>query len=334
MAVTDIKPTRYDNIIQHLMGEEGYRSQPYPDPNFRQANIGYGHSFYFFTPQQLQAASKYKDKTSKWQFLLSQIPKDKLQTNWDKKKAMQQLVGDYTKHRNRAQAWLDSHDMGDDEKLVDQLGLLFFGATGGKFMESYGAKKAIKDKDNDALSKAASLWGRHVNGKLESYAVKRRVAERNYYLGKELPVRDSVAKEPIRGTVIPRPDKKSPDYLDMFRKPLGAVEWPEDLSFDLFTNPEEVSQYVNAEMGKEGTKRANEAAWKILHGDTKPMDEGFDAVQWAADYKPTFPHVPDYRSEFRERGIEIPDGMKLKAPDPEAIFEQFKSTGQLPAPLP
>ena len=326
------------NILNHLASEEGYVATPYPDPNYRQANIGFGHSFHFFTPAEIAASRKYADKKKRWEYLKSQIPKAKL-AQWDLGKAKQELKNDYIKHRNRAQSWLDSHDMGEDGRLVDQLGMLFFGATGGDFMKSSSAQKAIKNKDYDALSRAASMWGRHVNGKLENYAVKRRVAERNFYTGSELPVRknattmgtESVGRMPRPPK--PAPGQQKPNGLDLFRSPSslgtegiedGEGEWLPGLDFDLFSSPDLTSDFTQDFLGEAGVKAANEAAWKILHGTQTPMEEGFDAVQWAAS-PDAVQYIPrNWRETMGTYGIEtLPPVTTKGGPTPQETHEEM-----------
>ena len=298
------------NIIRHLMSEEGYMPAPYLDPNMRQANIGYGHTFYYFPQNVINESLKQKNRK---QYLLSQIPKN-LYENWDKEKAKQVLIADYEKHRGAAQSWLEKGGLGDNGRLVDQLGLLFFGATGGKFIKSYGATKALKTGDADALSRAASNWGRVADGAVRSYLVARRNAERNYYLGQELPVRKEAAKAPLADRVIAKkPVTKGPlaryrtdedvEDLDTF----SAEGFP-SLDFDLFNDPSSASSFMQEHLGKEGKKRADEAVWRALNGNIKPMPEDFDAVTWASEYKaPSSLIARDWREDYAGRFGEIPE---------------------------
>jgi GH24 family phage-related lysozyme (muramidase) len=325
------------NILNHLASEEGYAATPYPDPNMRQANIGFGHSFHFFSPAEIVASRKYADKKQRWAYLKSQIPKEKLM-QWGLKKAKQELKNDYTTHRNRAQSWLDSHDMGEDGRLVDQLGMLFFGATGGDFMKSSSAQKAIKNKDYDALSRAASMWGRYVNGKIENYAVKRRVAERNFYTGNELPIRKNATTMGTESVGrMPRPPKPAPGAprkgLDLFRSSssLGGAAgdgegegWLPGLDFDLFSSPDLTSDFTQDFLGEAGVKAANEAAWKILHGTQTPMEEGFDAVQWASS-PDAVQYVPrNWRETMDTYGIETRPPVTTKGgPTPQETHEEM-----------
>jgi hypothetical protein len=228
--------------------------------------------------------------------------------------------------------------MGEDGRLVDQLGMLFFGATGGDFMKSSSAQKAIKNKDYDALSRAASMWGRHVNGRLENYAVKRRVAERNFYTGNELPVRKNATTLGNASVgKMPRPPKPAPSAprkgLDLFRSPssLDGAEsesedggWLPGLDFDLFSSPDLTSDFTQDFLGEAGVKAANEAAWKILHGTQTPMEEGFDAVQWAAS-PDAVQYVPrNWRETMRTYGIEtLPPATTKGGPTPQETHEEM-----------
>ena len=313
------------NIIRHLMSEEGYRANPYLDPNKTQANIGYGHTFYYFKPHEIEASRKAKNRDA---YLLSIIPKSEYK-DWDKKKAETVLIADYTHHRNLAQAWLDKNGMGDDARLVDQVGLLFFGATGGKFMKSYGAQKALKNKDADALSLAASHWGRSADGRVMPGLVARRNAERNYYMGNDLPVKKEAAKTPVRDQTIASRGETITTPSTRYKTPDDAktLESSGDLSldFDLFSDPESASAFMEDHLGKEGKNRANEAVWKALNGSIKPMPEGFDAVQWASEYKaPSSLLARDWRVEATERG----DYREQPAESLESFQDRARKTEQ------
>ena len=313
------------NIIRHLMSEEDYRANPYLDPNMTQANIGYGHTFYYFKPEEIAASRKAKNRGA---YLLSVIPKSEYK-DWDKKKAETVLIADYTHHRNIAQSWLDKNGMGDNGRLVDQVGLLFFGATGGKFIKSYGAQKALRDKDADALSLAASHWGRMADGRVMPALVARRNSERNYYLGNDLPIRKDAAKTPVSDQTIASRSENITTPSTRYKTPEDArtLETSGDLSldFDLFSDPESASAFMEEHLGREGKNRANEAVWKALNGSLKPMPEGFDAVQWAAEYKaPSSVIARDWRVDAAERG----DYYEKPAESLESFQERARKTEQ------
>jgi GH24 family phage-related lysozyme (muramidase) len=322
-------PDIYENIIHHIMHEEGFRDRPYRDPNPHYVDIGYGHVIY------------RSDKPVKKD--LSDVPVSVRNTRWNKTQAIHELANIYQTHRNTAVNWLADNGI-EDGRLADQLGMLFYGATGQSFRDSYAANEAIEKGDTNALSLAASRWGRHADGQLLPVLVARRNAERMYYLGKELPVSK---EEEETGTLPPTSIKQQQraaaptggapgDASQIYNKlasqsglrgssgynPMswGSPRDPMELyrqindqaksigpALDLGPapripmDPEDIAQ-ASSMLGAGGAQRANEVVWKIVGGKDAPMPDDFDAMNWVGELMQQKPSPQEEPNFYQQSG--------------------------------
>jgi GH24 family phage-related lysozyme (muramidase) len=287
------------NILRHIAGEEGFQARPYIDPNGIQANIGYGHTIHFFTQKELEG-SRGKTRQARDKYLLSILPKEKAGLVWDKEKAQQEIWRNFQTHRAIAKEWLSDYGMENDERLADQLGMLFYGSKGDNFRKGVSARHALEAKDANALSRVASMFGRTNEGKPDPVLAKRRAAERAYYEGNPLPERAS-AKASIDPSLSPtavtrglargnRAGKSAGgtggggSVWDKFREEQSSG-WTNDFAREIPQSPEDWAATTEEIVGQEGKRRANEVVWKVL-GKEGPMPEDFDASIWARTFAP------------------------------------------------
>jgi GH24 family phage-related lysozyme (muramidase) len=317
-----------NNILRHIRKEEGMKLAPYADPNYQQANIGMGHTFYFFDDADIAAARKLP-RAKKEAYLLSKLPEHLKKLRWTEEKAYEVLLNDYTVHRNRAKKWLNTHGMDDDGRLVDQLGMLFYGSKAQYFMDSRSAKKAIEDKDYDALSQAASRFGRTADGVPLAALAARRNAERAFYLGNTLPEKkDAPIKMPDR----PYPTETKP--TDVWGK-IRAMEKKrtERAPGTLTLSDDEIdddSAMLELMAGTRAKRRADQLVWDMmLHPGQEtppPMPEDFDSTRWASEIVAGRPPRPEWRGSASGAGIDLPtDVRELPEParDPEKAWREF-----------
>ena len=268
------------NIANHIAMNEGYEPTPYIDPNFQQANIGYGHTFYFFPQSVIAASRKYSNDDQRKAYLMSQIPAEYKKWRWDKPKALGVLWGDFSTHRNIADKWLKDNGISNAPgRLVDQLGMMFYGSTGGNFRKSSGAKIGLQEAkagNFDTLSAVASRWGRTADGRPLKALAQRRDAERRFFHGETLP-EERKGYKPVTTGQVSFNSRQEPLPL----KPLSSSTQgvPDDPNEYL----EDLGGFREAVLGERGRRKADELTWQIFGGGG-PMPDNFDSLSWAQDF--------------------------------------------------
>lgn len=254
-----------ENIMRHIMSEEEFRETPYLDPNGIQWDIGYARTFHYGKT----LPEKYKNMR------VSEPEERKLL--WD----------NFKTQRRAAQSWLENNGVKPSGRLLDQLGMMFYGSKGDVFRRTKMAQDAVEQAklgDEEPLSIAAARFGRTAEGRPLAVLAKRRDAERAFFKGEELPLRQIGRDAVIDGKTISSPDAPRREGrvtlkgLDLFRGKSRAMP-----SFTINAQEMDDSAYEAEKiMGAEGVKRANEVTWNLLHPD-EPMPEGFSANDWARD---------------------------------------------------
>lgn len=291
-----------ENILRHIMREEGYRERPYLDPGHGALNIGYAKSFKQLSPSQIQQVLA-QPKGQRNAFALRFLTPEERAMRWDEPTARKQLWHDYGKAREGAQKWLMAEGFPvSNPRLLDQLGMLAYASKFNNFKKFASTRQALEAKDENQLSLLASRFGRTAVGadaSVKRVLAARRNAERAYFLGERLPEAKGV-KATGQDLTVPSPEVTG---LERFKVASDVV--PESV--------EDISASNAAILGERGTRQANELVWKMV-GNKGDMPNDFDAVEWAggvlSEEGPTFEDATSSGTSDWWKTQDTPDPME------------------------
>lgn len=256
------------------MREEGYRERPYVDPNWQQVNIGYAKSFRFLTPAEKKAAFAIPNAAARTKYIMGLLTPAERNMRISEPAARTELWKNYLDQRKRVTAWLQQEGFRvKNPRLLDQLAMLAYASKFDNFQKFASTRQALDSKDENKLSYLASRFGRTATGAtpaVRRVLAARRDAERNYFLGNDLPAKKDVV---IKPTDVAIPAVEDPNVSGLARFKIASAQFPQD--------PEDVKMSNELVLGEEGRRKANELVWQMMLGHEGEPPENFDAREWA-----------------------------------------------------